>query len=244
MRVRHVFLVILFTAAALGTVDFVAQKPWGMVIKSPRGSRTLKGVIKKLGPALRPKLEKTFKEVGLEYPPDRLTYLVFKDAGRFEVWGRSESGTWGQVSNYKILGASGGLGPKLKQGDKQVPEGVYALTVFNPNSRFHLSMGLNYPNMFDRTMARQDGRTSLGGDIFIHGSFVSIGCLAMGDTAIEELFLLTHDVGLARTRVVIVPHDFRKGELPEKRFKVKPAWRKVLYDRLRAELSRYPAAEP
>ena len=69
---------------------------------------------------------------------------------------------------YPILAASGVLGPKLREGDKQVPEGIYGAEALNPNSKFHLSIRLNYPNTFDRRMAQSDGRTQLGGDIMIH----------------------------------------------------------------------------
>lgn len=91
-----------------------------------------------------------------------------------------------------MLAASGGPGPKLREGDLQVPEGVYRLTAFNPNSSYHLSLRVDYPNAEDRAaedraVARSDRRTSLGGDIFIHGKAVSIGCLAIGDPGIEEL---------------------------------------------------------
>jgi murein L,D-transpeptidase YafK len=66
--------------------------------------------------------------------------------------------------------ASGGLGPKLGAGDRQGPERIYAIESLNPNSLFHLSMRLNYPNEFDQMRAKQDGRSDLGGDIMIHGS--------------------------------------------------------------------------
>jgi murein L,D-transpeptidase YafK len=99
------------------------------------------------------------------------------------------------------------LGPKLREGDRQVPEGVYRIASLNPNSRFHLSMEVNYPNDFDRAMAAKDGRVNLGGQIFIHGGTASIGCLAMGDAVIERLFVLVARVGRENVRVVIAPGE-------------------------------------
>jgi murein L,D-transpeptidase YafK len=97
----------------------------------------------------------------------------------------------------------------LRQGDKQVPEGIYRIDGLNPNSHYHLSMKINYPNEFDLFHAWQEGRTKPGSDIFIHGSAVSIGCLAMGDEAIEELFVLAAQVGVENIKVVIAPRDPR-----------------------------------
>ena len=73
------------------------------------------------------------------------------------------------------------------QGDEQVPEGFYYIDRFNPMSKFYLSLGLNYPNRSDK---RKGKAGSLGGDIFIHGSCVTIGCLPMTDTHIKEIYLL------------------------------------------------------
>jgi len=84
-----------------------------------------------------------------------------------------------------VAGQSGKLGPKRREGDKQVPEGVYFVDRFNPQSRFHLSLGINYPNASDRV--RSD-RNRPGGDIFIHGDNKSIGCLAITDPLIEEVY--------------------------------------------------------
>ena len=79
------------------------------------------------------------------------------------------------------------LGPKLREGDRQVPEGVYTIANMNPNSISHLSLALSYPNDFDRARAAEDGRAdnTLGGSIMIHGGSGSIGCMAVGDEAAE-----------------------------------------------------------
>src|SRR5207244_3968581 len=118
------------------------------------------------------------------YPPAELALLAFKQERLLEVYATDKKmGGFKFVQAYPILGASGELGPKLREGDGQVPEGLYAINFLNPNSLYHLSLRVSYPNDFDRAQAKRDGRQKLGGDIMIHGSFASIGCLAMGDEA-------------------------------------------------------------
>ena len=75
-----------------------------------------------------------------------------------------------RLARYPIRAASGALGPKLREGDRQVPEGVYDIESLNPNSRFHVALRVGYPNAFDRQMAGREGRTALGGDIMIRAS--------------------------------------------------------------------------
>ena len=134
---------------------------------------------------------------------------------------------WKFVRFYPILAASGKPGPKRLEGDRQVPEGIYRVAELNPNSAYHLSMKLNYPNEFDREHAAKDGRTNLGGDIFIHGKAASIGCLAMGDTAIEELFVMADDAGLNNVEIAIVPFDPRTRNLQPR--PDDPSWVAELY---------------
>ncbi len=91
---------------------------------------------------------------------------------------------------FPILQSSGTLGPKRAQGDGQVPEGFYYIDRFNPWSNFHLSLGIDYPNQSDQILKTD---RDPGGDIFIHGSCVTIGCIPLGDEAIEELYVLAVD---------------------------------------------------
>jgi murein L,D-transpeptidase YafK len=166
--------------------------------------------------------------------------LVLKEERVFELWAEGAAGPR-LVHRYPVLAASGVAGPKLRQGDLQVPEGVYRVLWLNPNSSYHLSMKLDYPNAFDRARARRDGRSNLGGDIFIHGRAVSIGCVALGDPAIEELFVLAADTGVARVKTVIAPRDLR---LPSTRDpEIASAWAPELYRLVRRELARLAPAE-
>jgi murein L,D-transpeptidase YafK len=86
---------------------------------------------------------------------------------------------------------SGAMGPKRMEGDYQVPEGFYYINEFNPNSMFHLSLGLNYPNASDRILS--DSRRP-GNNIYIHGNCVSTGCIAIADGPIEELYIISSNV--------------------------------------------------
>ena len=105
----------------------------------------------------------------------------------------------------------------------------------NPNSRYHLSLRVDYPNAHDRAKAAVDGRTKLGGDIMIHCRAWSDGCFAMGDPAAEDLFVLAAETGLAHVSVILSPVDFRVRELPDKRPNV-PAWTTELYALIGQEL--------
>jgi murein L,D-transpeptidase YafK len=139
-----------------------------------------------------------------------------------------------------VLAASGRAGPKLRQGDKQVPEGIYRISYLNPNSAYHVSMRVNYPNRFDRRMAKKDRRQKLGGDIMIHGKKSSAGCLAMGDEAAEELFVLAAQTGNRKVKVIIAPSDMRKKGLP-KQLTGQPAWVPQLYMQIASAMSEFPA---
>lgn len=112
---------------------------------------------------------------------------VFKADKVVEVWLKSAGEKEFKLfKTYAICASSGELGPKRQQGDGQVPEGFYNVAVFNPYSSYHLSLGLNYPNASDRII----GKGNLGGDIMIHGSCVTIGCMPLTDTYIKEVYVL------------------------------------------------------
>ena len=196
---------------------------------SVKNQRTVADVIKLYGDRRWIRLLKLcLKDIGLSYPPDELAMLAIKDENRLELWARNQS-EWVLAKSYDIQAASGTKGPKLREGDGQVPEGIYRIIGFNPNSSFHLSMKLNYPNTFDLKWAEVEGRDSPGSDIFIHGKAVSIGCLAMGDPAIEELFVISERVGRSNIQVIIAPTDPRKRQLlPDSS---DPSWVSELYSR-------------
>lgn len=136
-------------------------------------------------------VEEMVKDAGLSYPPHQVFIRHFKLEQGLEVWARDQgSRGFTLLKAYPVCEPSGTLGPKRRQGDLQVPEGVYKVDRFNPRSRFHLSLGINYPNQSDRKLS-DPGHP--GGDIFIHGNCVTIGCIPIEDGPIEELYIMALD---------------------------------------------------
>ncbi|HVR38661.1 MAG TPA: L,D-transpeptidase family protein [Thermoanaerobaculia bacterium] len=198
-----------------------------------RAPRTVADVLAKYGPDARARLKPFFDRAKVQYPSKRLALLVFKQEKRVAVWADGH-----YIRAYPILAASGHAGPKLREGDYQVPEGLYRIEWLNPNSSYHLSMRVSYPNAFDRRMAVRENRTRLGGDIFMHGNAVSIGCVAIGDRAIEELFTLVAETGTSRTKLIIAPNDLRaRGAVL---YEGAPLWIAELYRTIAAALTEFP----
>jgi hypothetical protein len=201
--------------------------------------RSVADVMATIGADAERRLREKFASRGLDYPPARIALLAFKQERKIELWARHGSST-AYVATYPLTDTSGTLGPKLREGDYQIPEGIYRVTWLHPNSQYHLSLKLDYPNEFDRARATEEGRRRLGGDIFIHGDEHSIGCLAVGDPAIEELFALAARVGREQITVLIAPWDFRRRPPPATA--VTPAWLPALYAQIGAQLERYRGA--
>ena len=239
---RFVLAVLPFSLLTPAAAEFLYQTDWPE--QAPRTEvaasvRTMSQVLANFGPTVEPGWQQRFSELGLSYPPTNLTLIGLKEERRLEVWTRA-AGRTHFIEDFEIFDASGLPGPKRRRGDHQVPEGIYHVDAFNPNSRFHLSMRINYPNYFDRRMGALDGREDLGDNIFIHGSDYSEGCLAIGDPAIERLFVLAARVPRGRIEVIIAPHDGRRQ--PLERPLGLPEWIDELYaklDRALAEFDRY-----
>ncbi len=201
---------------------------------------TVEQRIAQYGSVVDARLQPDFARAGVSYPPQELTLVVLKAERRVELYARNGKGKpYRYIRFYPIQAASGEMGPKLREGDEQVPEGIYEVEALNPNSLFHLSLRVNYPNAFDRAQAQRDGRTILGGDIMIHGSNVSIGCVAMGDPVAEDLFILAARTGLPLIRLLFCPYDFRVSSRPEGGPGL-PIWTGPLYAALEKALGKLP----
>jgi hypothetical protein len=198
------------------------------------GHRTTQDVLDQFGRYVEQELKPYFRNAGVSYPPKKVAFVALKQERKLEVWARDDE-DYRFIRDYDIKAASGVAGPKLRQGDKQVPEGIYRIVGLNPNSNYHLSMKLNYPNEFDWFHAQREGRFDPGSDIFIHGDSVSAGCLAMGDKAIEELFVLTAQVGEENVKVIIAPRDPRVLPLDPNGYGL-PSWTSELYRMISAEM--------
>lgn len=178
----------------------------------------------------------------MAYPPARVVLVGLKQERVLEVYaGKAGEGALRFIRSYPVLAASGGPGPKQKEGDRQVPEGLYTIEYLNPNSDYHLSMKVSYPNAFDRARAAEEGRANLGGDIMIHGRDVSVGCLAMGDDAAEDLFILAARTGIEKIEVILAPVDFRERRLSTEAMGTLPTWTATLYPEIETALRALPA---
>jgi len=190
-------LLLLASIAAVLTADAAGGEP-GRVV----GARARHGKI----------IAQKFRDAGLPYPAREIFLRWLKREAVLELWAREDRGRFVLVASFPILASSGGPGPKRRQGDRQVPEGFYEIDRFNPASLFHLSLGLNYPNTADRIHSRG---VDPGGDIFIHGKDVTVGCAPLGDNAIEELYLVALDTrarGQTRIPVHVFPARMQGAE--------------------------------
>jgi murein L,D-transpeptidase YafK len=135
-----------------------------------------------------PPAQELFAGMQLPYPPGSIFLRVFKKEQLLELWSSAAPpGPHRLVRVYPIPAISGKPGPKRREDDGQTPEGFYRIERFNPASKFHLSLGLNYPNRADRILG---DKSALGKDIFIHGGWVTMGCVPITDDLIKELYVI------------------------------------------------------
>ncbi|EPG65872.1 L,D-transpeptidase family protein [Leptospira wolffii] len=226
--------IFLFIALLIFAISIFLFGPNNLIeyYHALRGRKTVEMVLNNIGSRVDLKYSELFIEKGASYPPSQLMLIAYKQNRRLELWTKSK-GRYIHIQSFDILGVSGQLGPKLIEGDRQIPEGIYKVIGLNPNSHYHLSLKLDYPNQFDKAKALIDGRTELGGNIFIHGDTASIGCLAMGDEVAEDLFVLTARAGKENVNIVISPND--KVTLVENLNY--PSWTAELYRNIRNTLN-------
>ncbi len=190
----------------------------------------------------RQRLAPYFRAAGVDYPPQTVVLVGFKWERRLELYAGNTPDELKFIRYYAVLAASGTVGPKLREGDLQVPEGIYRLTRLNPNSSFHLSLKVDYPNTFDRMMGKVENRRNLGGDIFIHGGSESAGCLAMSDPVAEEIFTLVAQSGLENASIILSPVDMRREPAPNPLDHDVPVWAPHLYAIIQRALWALPPA--
>ena len=154
-------------------------------------------------------LQKQFKAKGLKWPAKYLYFRSFKYDSQFEVWVKNEiNEPYTLFKSYRVCALAGSMGPKRMEGDYQVPEGFYYINEFNPKSSYHLSLGINYPNESDRKLSDS---IQPGGEIFIHGSCVTVGCIPLTDDKVEEVYIMAahaKDMGQDFIPVHIFPIKF------------------------------------
>ena len=165
-------------------------------------------------------LGQTLAENGLDSRNLHILISVYKDNDELEVYGKKKTeAVYKKLASYRICSRSGQLGPKRKEGDYQVPEGFYHINMFNPHSNFFLSLGINYPNLSDK---RKSNAIQLGGNIFIHGACVTIGCIPMTNDGIKEIYLYAvHARNNGQTRIPVYIFPFRMTDENFLRYKTK-----------------------
>ncbi|MEO1206333.1 MAG: murein L,D-transpeptidase family protein [Pseudomonadota bacterium] len=144
-----------------------------------------------LSPAQQPLSNSTMMQLGRKGMDAKAPIFVriFKEESELEVWKERDDGRFYHFKTYPICNWSGALGPKLRQGDKQAPEGFYRVKSYqmNPNSSFHVSFNLGYPNEYDQAHKRT------GNFLMVHGKCRSAGCYAMTDALMEEIYALARE---------------------------------------------------
>ena len=147
-----------------------------------------------VGPHLTPLSQDTLMLLGKKGmdPQAPIFIRIFKEDSELEIWKLKSDGRFYHFKTYPICNWSGEIGPKLKEGDRQAPEGFYSVSreQMNPDSKYHLAMNLGYPNAYDRA----HGRT--GEFLMIHGRCKSAGCYAMTDALMEEIYAIARDAFL------------------------------------------------
>jgi len=208
------------------------------VINKVIAKETVESVMSKIESDIWDRLEANLGIAGykMDYPKE-LILVAFKEEQRLEVYSKDYSGTK-LIKDYPFTATSGHLGPKLQEGDKQIPEGVYHVEYMNPNSSYHLSLKVSYPNEFDQSKTEFADIAEMGGDIFIHGKSATVGCIPIGDKAIEEVFVLTQKAMNNKVKVIISPRDFRSNTVHPKIEGI--GWEDELYDLINDELKMIP----
>jgi len=231
---KHLPTLLLITVIGLSAFFLISKKVPALGALAT-GPKTVESVIKSIQPQVLERL--TPNLLNLEGLPSKITLVALKKERKLQVYVHKD-GQPKLLKSYHFTSFSGGLGPKLKQGDGQIPEGLYTIENLNPNSNYHLSMRVSYPNDFDRKMAKKDKRTVLGGDIYIHGDNVTIGCIPIGNEAIEELFFLAANALPNGIDIICSPLDFRvQDKAPDI-----PGinWEATLYKDIKNALQQFP----
>ena len=188
--VRHALLLAAAVVAAVTPATCLGQSPKPLPAKATQ----------ELPAELRALLEQ--KKMPKHSP---IVLRIFKEEAELEVWKQDATGRFQILKTYPICRWSGDLGPKFHEGDRQAPEGFYTITPeqMNPNSNFHLSINVGFPNPFDKAHKRN------GSFLMIHGDCLSMGCYAMTDEQISEIYALARDALIGRPSFQVQAYPFR-----------------------------------
>jgi murein L,D-transpeptidase YafK len=152
-----------------------------------------------------------FSQQGLSFPSNKIFIRIFKAESILELWAENpKTKQFVMIKTYPVCAMSGVLGGKNRIGDYQVPEGFYVINAYNPNSNYHLSVQINYPNAYDSFWKKT------GGAICIHGYCASAGCIAITDDPIKELYWIiinAKSAGQSQIPVHIFPTQLSDAKL-------------------------------
>ncbi|MBK9256860.1 MAG: L,D-transpeptidase family protein [Saprospiraceae bacterium] len=208
------------------------------IVQKIKGKETVESIIHRIESSVWERLETNLGLAGykMDYP-HKIILVAFKEEQKLQVYSDDFNGKK-LIKEYPFTAYSGRLGPKLKEGDKQIPEGIYKVEYLNPNSSYYLSIKINYPNKYDKSKSVLSSEAEMGNDIFIHGKSVTVGCIPIGDDGIEEVFVLTNKAFNYEVKVIISPRDFRKNKEYPQIDNIE--WENELYDLISHELNMLP----
>jgi murein L,D-transpeptidase YafK len=179
---RRVLLKVMMLVSLLVFVNGSVKKP--QFLTEQKNHPRVKQAIKKKESLVRERLKNHY----INLDDFNLLMVAYKAEKRLDIFAKKpHERRYIKIISYPICDISGKMGPKRKRGDLQTPEGFYHIDRFNPGSSYHLSFRVNYPNLADR---RKSPYSDLGGDIYVHGSCATIGCLPMTDELIEEIYIM------------------------------------------------------
>jgi murein L,D-transpeptidase YafK len=206
VAIRAIAILLLVAVAGVLVQDYRGRRVLFPLIGNAAAEGRAEAVARRVTPALR----RDFGDTKLRWGAP-LLIRIFKLERTLELW-VDDGERYRLFRSYPICTYSGALGPKLRQGDGQAPEGFYRVRrgQMNPASSYHLSFDLGYPNAYDRSHART------GNHLMVHGRCVSIGCYAMGDAAIEEIYTLmsaAFDAGARELPVHAFPFRFDRDDV-------------------------------
>ena len=205
---RKLILTLVLTIVVIVFLKY-GRSIYMPLINKIKGKETVESRIEKIQEDVWNRLEKNLNLAGYKMGyPKEIILVAFKEEQILQVYSKDYKGIK-LIKEYPFTASSGELGPKLKEGDRQIPEGIYKVEYLNPNSSYYLSIKVSYPNEFDKSKTKLTDLSNMGGDIFIHGKSATIGCIPIGDEAIEEVFLLTTKAIKNNIKVIISPRDFR-----------------------------------
>ena len=227
-------VIIAFAGAALIALTLLLPEVWLRYLYNRTIGRffrhSVESRLQSFGNEVRKRLQ-------LACQPVKLVIIALKSEKLLELWGQDTNGKTFFIKSYPILAASGTAGPKLREGDRQVPEGFYAIESLHPNSHFYLALKIAYPSPEDMEIAIAEKRDTkqLGSNIMLHGRGGSMGCISVENQAVEEIFYLAGKLGKENISLLIMPFDFRKNPLPV----VQKDWLRKRYQQLSSEVKKY-----